>query len=74
MPVNISKLPTTIYQLTTTNYQLVAGRKGAAARWAGVERKPTEKIRVYCEDADRLRAMPGTMGEALHAALRRLKG
>ena len=51
-----------------------AGRKGAVARWAGVERKPTEKIRVYTEDADRLRAMPGTMPEALHAALKRRRG
>lgn len=46
-----------------------AGRKGAAARWAGVERKPTEKIRVYEADADRLRAMPGTMAEAVHRIL-----
>ena len=46
-----------------------AGRKGAASRWAGVERKPTEKIRVYTEDADRLRAMPGTMAEAVHKIL-----
>ncbi len=48
-----------------------AGRLGGKARWAGVERKPTEKIRVYSEDADRLRAMPGTMPEALHAVLKR---
>ena len=51
-----------------------AGRAGAAARWAGVERKPTEKIRVYTEDADRLRAMPGTMTEALHAMMKRSRG
>ena len=51
-----------------------AGRKGAASRWAGVERKPTEKIRVYTEDADRLRAMPGTMPEALHTLLKRRRG
>lgn len=51
-----------------------AGRLGGKARWAGVEHKPTEKIRVYCEDADRLRAMPGTMAAAVHAAVRRLKG
>ncbi|MBQ5795809.1 MAG: hypothetical protein IIW14_07450 [Kiritimatiellae bacterium] len=46
-----------------------AGRAGAAARWAGVERKPTEKVRIYAEDADRLRAMPGTMAEAVHRIL-----
>ncbi len=46
-----------------------AGRAGAAARWAGVDRKETEKVRIYAEDADRLRAMPGTMAEAVHRIL-----
>lgn len=46
-----------------------AGRKGAAARWAGVRREPTEKIRVYVSDAARLRAMPGTIAEAVHRIL-----
>ena len=46
-----------------------AGRAGAAARWAGVDRKPTKKVRIYADDADRLRAMPGTMAEAVHRIL-----
>ena len=46
-----------------------AGRKGAAARWAGVDREPTEKVRVFSSDAARLRAMPGTMAEAVHRIL-----
>lgn len=48
-----------------------AGRKGAAARWAGVERKETTKVRIYADDADRLRAMPGTMAEAVHRLMSR---
>lgn len=43
-----------------------AGRAGAAARWAGVDRKRTVKIRVYSEDAERIRAMNGTAAEAVH--------
>ena len=46
-----------------------AGKAGAEARWAGVDRKPTEKVRIYADDADRLRAMPGTMAEAVHRIL-----
>ena len=47
-----------------------AGRKGAAARWAGVERKDTTKVRIYTEDADRLRAMPGSIADAVRRLVR----
>lgn len=48
-----------------------AGRAGAAARWAGVEREPTVKVRVYTSDAERIKAMPGTSAEAVRALLTR---
>lgn len=51
-----------------------AGRKGASARWAGVEREPTVKVRVYMSDAERIKAMPGTSAEAVRALLTRAAG
>ena len=47
-----------------------AGRAGAAARWAGVERHQTTNVRIYAEDAARLRTMPGTMAEAVRRLVR----
>ena len=46
-----------------------AGRKGAAARWAGVEREQTVKIRVYASDATRIKEMPGTSAQAVRSLL-----
>lgn len=43
-----------------------AGRAGAEARWAGVDRCQTTLVRVYVADAARLRAQPGTVAEAVH--------
>lgn len=47
-----------------------AGRAGAAARWAGVERRQTTNVRIYREDAETIRAMPGTMAEAVRRLVR----
>lgn len=47
-----------------------AGRAGAKARWANVEREPTVQVRVYADDAEWLRAQGGTIAEAV----RRLRG
>ena len=47
-----------------------AGRAGAKARWANVEREPTVQVRVYAADAEWLRAQGGTIAEAV----RRLRG
>lgn len=47
-----------------------AGRAGAKARWANVEREPTVQVRVYASDAEWLRAQGGTIAEAV----RRLRG
>lgn len=46
-----------------------AGRAGAAARWDGVERVQTVQVRAYAADAERIRQMPGTSAEAIHALL-----
>ena len=46
-----------------------AGKAGAVARWDGVERVQTVQVRVYAADAARLREMPGTTAEAIHALL-----
>lgn len=46
-----------------------AGRAGAAARWAGVEREPTTQVRVFASDAARIKAMPGTSAEAVRRLL-----
>ena len=46
-----------------------AGRAGAAARWAGVERRETANVRIYREDVARLRAHPGTIAEVVHRLL-----
>lgn len=46
-----------------------AGKAGAAARWANVEREPTVKVRVYASDAERIKQMPGTSAEAIRALL-----
>lgn len=46
-----------------------AGKAGAAARWAGVEREQTVKIRVYASDAMRLKRMPGTSAQAVRSLL-----
>jgi len=51
------------------NIRAEAGRKGAAARWAGVEREQTVKIRVYASDAVRLKGMPGTSAQAVRSLL-----
>ena len=42
-----------------------AGRAGAKARWANVEREPTVLVRVYASDAEWLRAQGGTIAEAV---------
>ena len=47
-----------------------AGRAGAKARWANVEREPTVQVRVYAADAEWLRAQGGTIAETV----RRLRG
>ena len=47
-----------------------AGKAGAKARWANVEREPTVQVRVYADDAEWLRAQGGTIAEAV----RRLRG
>ena len=47
-----------------------AGRAGAKARWANVEREHTVQVRVYAADAEWLRAQGGTIAEAV----RRLRG
>lgn len=46
-----------------------AGKAGAAARWDCVERVQTVQMRVYAADAARLREMPGTSADAIHALL-----
>lgn len=51
-----------------------AGKAGAAARWDGVEREQTVQVRVYAADAARLKAMPGTVAEAVHALLGAVDG
>lgn len=48
-----------------------AGRAGAAARWAGVEREPTVKVRVYASDAVRIKAIGGTTAQAVRTLLTR---
>ena len=46
-----------------------AGRAGAAARWEGMDRHETTLVRVYTDDAERLKAQPGTVAEAVHRLL-----
>ena len=46
-----------------------AGRAGAAARWEGMDRHETTLVRVYTDDAARLRAMSGTIAEAVRRLL-----
>ena len=46
-----------------------AGRAGAIARWADVEREPTVQVRVYEADAERLKARPGTVAENVRKLL-----
>lgn len=41
----------------------VAGRAGAAARWANARREPTVQVRVFAADADWLKAQAGTIAE-----------
>lgn len=43
-----------------------AGRAGAEARWKGVDRCQTTLVRVYASDAEKLKAQPGTVAEAVH--------
>ena len=45
--------------------RVAAGRAGGVARWAGVEREKTVQVRVYASDAERLKAMPGTVAQAV---------
>ena len=47
-----------------------AGRAGAAARWAGVERRETTLVRIYSDDAARLKAMPGSIADAVRRLVR----
>lgn len=51
-----------------------AGKAGAAARWDGVERIKTVQVRAYAADAARLRQMPGTSADAIHALLEAVDG
>jgi hypothetical protein len=44
-----------------------AGRAGAISRWQGVDREPTVQVRVYADDADWLKARPGTVAENVRA-------
>lgn len=46
-----------------------AGRAGGIARWANVEREPTVQVRVFALDADRLKAQPGTVAQAVRRLL-----
>lgn len=47
-----------------------AGKAGADARWRDVERKPpTVKVRIYSADAARLKAMPGSIADAVRTLL-----
>lgn len=56
---------------TLSRVRAAAGRAGAAARWAGVEREPTVKVRVYVSDAARIKAIGGTFAQAVHTLLTR---
>ena len=47
-----------------------AGRAGAKARWANVEREHTVQVRVYQDDAEWLR----TQGRTIAEAVRQLRG
>ncbi len=51
-----------------------AGKAGAAARWDGVERVKTVQVRAYAADAARIKQMPGTTAEAIHALLEAIDG
>lgn len=51
-----------------------AGKAGAVARWDGVERVQTVQVRVYAADAARIRQMPGTSADAIHALLEAVDG
>ena len=47
----------------------IAGRKGGVARWQGIEREPTVKVRVYASDAARLKQRGKTIARAVRALL-----
>ena len=51
-----------------------AGKTGAVVRWDGVGRVQTVQVRVYAADAARLREMPGTSADAIHALLEAVDG
>lgn len=51
-----------------------AGKAGAAARWNGVERVKTVQVRAYAADAARIKQMPGTSADAIHALLKAVDG
>jgi len=40
-----------------------AGRAGAISRWQGVDRESTVQVRVFADDANWLKAQPGTIAE-----------
>ena len=40
-----------------------AGRAGAQSRWANAYREPTVQVRVFVDDADWLKAQPGTIAQ-----------
>ena len=42
-----------------------AGRAGAQSRWQGESREPTVQVRVFADDADWLKAQPGTIAQAV---------
>lgn len=51
-----------------------AGKAGAAARWDGLERVQTVQVRAYASDAERIKQMPGTSADAIHALLEAVDG
>ena len=40
-----------------------AGMAGAISRWTNVKREPTVQVRVYADDAEWLKAQPGTIAQ-----------
>ena len=56
---------------TLSRVRAAAGRAGAAARWAGVEREPTVKVRVYVSDVAAIKAIGGTTAQAVRTLLTR---
>ena len=61
-------------KINLSRVRSAAGKAGAAARWDGVERVRPVQVRVYAADAERLKEMPGTSADAIHALLEAVDG